>query len=566
MTTDARAMIERGYKIFPLRHGDNLTVREQKEPAVKWQDDVTFSVDEEQNYGINTGKSGLVVIDIDGEKGIESFERILGEKNWPDTFTVQTPRGGYHLYFRGDGYKNSASHVGRNIDVRGDGGYVVGPGSVVGGKTYEIVTASEPSEVPDWLRPRLNPDFTPVEAEALWAVESRVGPINGQDDQLSRDVWLWRRQGYDHDEAHEKWLNRVDELGGALDSSDPWTQQDFERHWKGADRKVTKLETAEAEEVRQAVGLFEYKKFGELDSTPFSYAIDGLLPTNCNVLFSAKAKAGKTSTSLNLARALTSNDDFLGEFRCPKISGNLVYVNFELDEVMLRQYGLEAGLDFDSTHLITLNLRGKARHFKILNEDFIDAWASELKKIDTEFLIVDPLSPIMAMNGFDSDDNDGARRVLESFGAIQNLAGIDNVLIIDHTGHEQVGRPRGASAKMDWPDVIWNQEKKNGDGTRTFSAEGRGVEERKFSITRNSATGMIETTIPVDADGGDERLILASIENSPGITYPELEIMTKIKETTLRRRVKSYIAENRVHEAAIPHTKAKGLYLSATGG
>ena len=86
------------------------------------------------NYAIVTGAiSGMFVIDIDPPDGETSFKKLetthgaLGE-----TLQVITPRGGRHLFFRHPGgiIKNSKDELGKNIDVRGDGGYVVGPGSV----------------------------------------------------------------------------------------------------------------------------------------------------------------------------------------------------------------------------------------------------------------------------------------------------------------------------------------------------------------------------------------------------------------------------------------------------
>jgi hypothetical protein len=87
------------------------------------------------NIGILTGRrSGIVVVDVDGMAGMQSLvaiERAYG----PTQITPMaiTPRG-RHIYFKHPGgnvvVHNSASAVGPKIDVRGDGGYVVAPGSV----------------------------------------------------------------------------------------------------------------------------------------------------------------------------------------------------------------------------------------------------------------------------------------------------------------------------------------------------------------------------------------------------------------------------------------------------
>lgn len=97
---------------------------------------------------IITGKtSNLTVIDLDkhGNKrddgteinGIEEFEKLLDEyctveekDRVLNTFTVETPTGGRHLYFRySDIFENSPANGKLAIDVRGNGGIIVAPGT-----------------------------------------------------------------------------------------------------------------------------------------------------------------------------------------------------------------------------------------------------------------------------------------------------------------------------------------------------------------------------------------------------------------------------------------------------
>ena len=150
----------RGWHVFPCLPGD-------KRPAVdRWEQRACADPDRvarfwpgpRHNIGVACGPSGLVVIDLDthgtlpdewqAEPGIKDGRDVLAAlaewagQPWPSTHSVTTPSGGLHLYFaaiEGREIRNSASLIGPMIDVRGAGGYVVGPGSIVGGKPYLVL-------------------------------------------------------------------------------------------------------------------------------------------------------------------------------------------------------------------------------------------------------------------------------------------------------------------------------------------------------------------------------------------------------------------------------------------
>jgi hypothetical protein len=73
-------------------------------------------------------------IDQDGTPGAVSWCRGAG---WPPVVgVVSTPRpGGVHRYIRATGYGNAAGFA-PGMDLRGRGGYVVAPPSVIDGKRY----------------------------------------------------------------------------------------------------------------------------------------------------------------------------------------------------------------------------------------------------------------------------------------------------------------------------------------------------------------------------------------------------------------------------------------------
>jgi hypothetical protein len=105
------------------------------------------------NRGIVTGAvSGLVVVDADSRGALAYATAKL-----PPTPMQSLTRCGAHLFFRHPGVRvrNGVKLKGMPLDVRGDGGYVVAPGSVhPSGFVYR--------KLGDWYRVRELPVFDPA--------------------------------------------------------------------------------------------------------------------------------------------------------------------------------------------------------------------------------------------------------------------------------------------------------------------------------------------------------------------------------------------------------------------
>lgn len=143
----------------------------KKTPTVKWQNFTGPLPKTATGYGIDCGRSGLVVIDLDTHdedaNGLLTWQELVEQHGGKvgDTFTVSTPNGGLHLYYKAHpeiAVRNSAGKLGKGIDVRGQGGYVVGPNSII--KTsegldgsYEVVRDEVIQDLPRWLLELLNP-------------------------------------------------------------------------------------------------------------------------------------------------------------------------------------------------------------------------------------------------------------------------------------------------------------------------------------------------------------------------------------------------------------------------
>lgn len=162
-----------GWWTFPAPLGAKKSHKAEQFSGTKWGS--TLDPDEiradcarwpHANVGIVTGSaSSFFVVEIDTVKGhnvdgdatLAVLTRTHGPL--PETVAAVSPSGSRHFYLRmpadGEGVKNSEGKIGPGIDVRGDGGMVLGVPSVKPGKgVYRWMRAPgtcELAECPQWL-------------------------------------------------------------------------------------------------------------------------------------------------------------------------------------------------------------------------------------------------------------------------------------------------------------------------------------------------------------------------------------------------------------------------------
>ncbi|MPY73110.1 MAG: AAA family ATPase [Alphaproteobacteria bacterium] len=139
------------------------------------------------NIGIATG-GGIVVIDLDeknGKRGIEMLCSRLGIERWElesETFVVRTPSNGLHLYYLSPEPYANAVNLLNGVDVRSDGGLVIGPGSTIDGKPYKIVSDAPLTSIRDDLIPILGKPRIRVaqrEPAAGWDIPAAIDQAIG---------------------------------------------------------------------------------------------------------------------------------------------------------------------------------------------------------------------------------------------------------------------------------------------------------------------------------------------------------------------------------------------------
>jgi hypothetical protein len=99
-----------------------------------------------EGHGIGTVCEDFLVLDIDERPGVSGSASLRQLPVLPPTLTSETPSGGRHLFFKlppGVTIRNSVSKVAPGIDVRGTGGQVVLPPTVINGRPYLWVDGPE---------------------------------------------------------------------------------------------------------------------------------------------------------------------------------------------------------------------------------------------------------------------------------------------------------------------------------------------------------------------------------------------------------------------------------------
>ena len=212
----ALSLAAAGFSVFPCHSGGEKA--KSPMPFIKWREASTTSERQilqwwqkwpDAAIGLDLAKSGLIVIDADrhdeSADGVEAFGQLMSDHGFdPDSAPlVATPSQGNHHYFRqrpGEALGNSEGAIrGKGINVRGHGGYVIAPGTVMAdGRVYELWgDITDPPVIPDWLHTLITTPMEPVrqkidtgnhsqaEIDEIAELLSYISPDSGYQDWLA---------------------------------------------------------------------------------------------------------------------------------------------------------------------------------------------------------------------------------------------------------------------------------------------------------------------------------------------------------------------------------------------
>lgn len=257
------------------------------------------------NLGVRTGEaSGIFALDVDvkdGASGRESLEQLQHEHGaLPVTLTNATPTGGSHLLFRHPTHTlgNRAGLL-PGLDVRGDGGYIVVPPSVIGGCSYHWINEDEQiAEAPAWLVALISASAdSKLDLGAVLAGVSQ----GARNDQLFRYAAKLRGDDFAPDDARRLVLDMAARCAPPMDPEEALAC--LASAWRYAPRThLTDLGNAQRFVVRHGVNaryLHEFKKWVTWGDARWHFDEDG----------EAARLAKETARSLYAEAAEESDDN-----------------------------------------------------------------------------------------------------------------------------------------------------------------------------------------------------------------------------------------------------------------
>ena len=445
-----------GYRVFPL-------VAKSKTPRAGSRGvlDATTNTDAihawwtqrpDANIGLACG-DGLLALDVD-PGAIEAFgaEAVAGlELDWMGKPKSHTPRGGFHLLMRepeGVQLRNSAGRIGRGLDIKCAGGYIVAPPSRVVDPARKIDGEYEWIEPLDCAPDGL-PDAPAWLAQAIAkADEQPTVPVNNEtnapipegrrNDTLASVAGRLRRVGLDGDAIagalravnNERCQPPLDEsevehIAASIARYEPQIDLAGEAA-SGVDLTAFLAKPAQAGDSLEPaiVSVGELVKANPALRPPVMH---GLLREGETMNVIAAPKTGKSWLTLDLAIAVATGQPWLGMY--PTESGEVLIIDNELHAetsahripkvaeargVAMRQIATSLSID---------NLRGRLRDMHQMAAYFDVIEPGRFKVI-----VLDAFYRFIPRDG-DENDNGTMRDIYNSLDAYAKRLGCCFILI-----------------------------------------------------------------------------------------------------------------------------------------
>ncbi len=392
------------FSIFPVK---------DKRPLVPWQEYQNRLATPEEikkwegmnktHYGIATGPiSKILVLDDDGGLDVKKYPV-------PKTWTVKTPRGGCHYYFRWvahlDNKVTTKTEIMPKVDTRGQGGFVVFYGWQR--PTY-LQTLATP---PQWLI-----DLLPNKYESRQVVsqpnKSQLQELlNGMDanshnrnDSFARIAGSLRARGYASDDIFNLLIAKAREVGLGDD--------ELKRTCDSICRYEPKLKVDE-----NALSIDAFLN----DVETVEWIVPGLIAKKSIGFIVGLPETGKTWAMIDLAIECAKGEGkWLGKF--PVEKAKVMYIDQERhkSETQRRFKAVLQGADSTKTDLKNALYVKSGTTIRLNLQHSFDAFKKEVAELKPDLIIIDSFATIHTV---EENSRQSIQAVLERIKEIRNEFG-----------------------------------------------------------------------------------------------------------------------------------------------
>ena len=427
------------------------------------------------NIGVNCGKSGLIVIDIDPRHGGDEDWRDCQERYGQDitaTVTAITGGGGEHYVFTApQGYSvgnisNSDRYVGplgRGVDVRASGGYFVAPPSRhASGKRYEWDASpfdTKPARVPLPLLevlstpPSQNGNKEPISAARIlegvqeggrdWALFQLASKLRYADVPIDMAYYLIEQAALNCKPPFPRAEAR-DKVNSA-----------YKRYEPGAGAFVGPDDVKHAEGLTGRVLLGKAMKEG-VPETPWVIA-DTLVHGRIHMVY-GEPESGKTIIALSWVIICISRGE------------HVLYIDEEGGESSIARLLSDMGADPDLVDQYVHYFP-----FPGIDKPGYPALIDYTERLNPAVVLFDSLTDMLSVSGL--DENSGIEVtgwMLEVATAVAKTPALPAVVLIDHVPKDtnNIRYSVASRAKKAKSDVLWYVEKQaDFDQTKTAAVD-----------------------------------------------------------------------------------------------
>jgi hypothetical protein len=214
----------------------------------------------------------------------------------------------------------------------------------------------------------------------------------GQDNILSRCVWAWRFRNTTRKAAYARWQEIVSKTT-LTEPGRPFTNRDFNRHWKGADAYWSEQEQGtrlDDDDDDEEIGKLVFTKASDVKMRGVEWVWKDRLPRGTFCLSAGTGGAGKSLHGVWMAAAMTNGTlpgCFFGE---PK---TVFWVTLEASpEVEVAPRLAAAGADMSMVEFVTVQTSSDRAddHVRIFDPAYIEQLKERVKKRNTGMIVLDP--------------------------------------------------------------------------------------------------------------------------------------------------------------------------------